>query len=280
MADLLAILLPDGMEGSISTVPGTFKPLAAEPGRIAKITDNLIRHAAHLVEIERSTGRMIALALEPEPFCLLETIEETVGYFEQHLFGRDACRRLVEISGLSEASAESALRRHLGVCYDVCHAAVEYEDPAGSIAALRIAGIEIPKLQLSAALRIPEVHAETASQLAPFDEPVYLHQAIERRGDGLVRYLDLKEALADLDQAIGNEWRVHFHVPVFLDKLEHFSTTQDFLKEILALHRAEPISQHLEVETYTWDVLPERYRDIDVSRAIARELDWVRKQLL
>jgi sugar phosphate isomerase/epimerase len=279
LADLLAVLVPDAMEGSVSTVPGTFKPLAAEPGRIDQVTDNLIRHAAHLVEVERDTGRMIALALEPEPYCFLETIEETVDYFEHHLFGQEARRRLVELCGLSEGLAEDALRRHLGVCYDVCHAAVEYEDPAGSIEALRAAGIAIPKLQLSAALRIPEVHGDTASQLAPFDEPVYLHQAIERRGDRLVRYLDLNDALAALDQAIGNEWRVHFHVPIFLDQLEHFSTTQNFLKEILALHRANPISTHLEVETYTWDVLPERYRGADVSAAIARELNWVRKRL-
>lgn len=279
MADLLAVILPDEMEGSISTVPGTFKPLAAEPGRIEKITENLIRHAVHLVEIERNTGRLIALALEPEPYCFLETIAETVNYFEQSLFGGDARRRMAELAGLSDATAEAALRRHLGVCYDVCHAAVEYEDPAGSVEALQAAGIEIPKLQLSAALRIPKVSAETADQLAPFDEPVYLHQAIERRGKSLIRYLDVNEALKALDEAIGNEWRVHFHVPIFLDKLEHFSTTQDFLKDILALHRTNPISHHLEVETYTWDVLPERYRGVEVSSAIARELDWVRAQL-
>lgn len=279
MADILAELLPDGMDGSISTVPGTFKPLASEPGMIERITDNLLRHVGKLIEVERNTGKMIALAIEPEPYCFLETIDETVDYFENHLFAPAAASRLAELIGLSEASAEEALRRHIGVCYDVCHAAVEYEDPAGSLSALRAAGISIPKLQLSAALRIPKVHEKTGEQLAPFDEPVYLHQAIERRGDELVRYLDVNEALNALDQAIGNEWRVHFHVPIFLDELEHFSTTQDFLQEILALHRANPISQHLEVETYTWDVLPERYRGVDVSTAIARELNWVRKEL-
>ena len=133
MADLLASLLPDGMEGSISTVPGTFKPLASEPGMVDGITDHLLHHVAKLVQIERSTGKTIALALEPEPCCFLETIEETVAYFENHLFAPDACRRLSGLTGLSSAAADAALRRHLGVCYDVCHAAVEYEDPAGSI---------------------------------------------------------------------------------------------------------------------------------------------------
>jgi len=279
MADVLAALLPDGMEGSISTVPGTFKPLATEPGMVDQITDQLIRHIGKLIDVERRTGSVIALAIEPEPYCFLETIDETVAFFEQHLFSKAACTRLADLAGLSKASAETALRRHLGVCYDVCHAAVEYEDPQGSVAALRAAGIRIPKLQLSSALRIPEMTSFLAEAIAPFAEPVYLHQAIERRGDELVRYLDLPEALQALDQAIGHEWRVHFHVPIFLAELEHFSTTQDFLKEILALHREEPISDHLEVETYTWDVLPERYRGVDVSTAIARELNWVRTEL-
>lgn len=279
MADLLAVILPEGMDGSISTVPGTFKPLASEPGVVERITDQLLRHTAKLVDIERTTGKTIALALEPEPCCFLETIEETVSYFAEHLFAPDACRRLSGLTGLSSSAADTALRRHLGVCYDVCHAAVEYEDPARSIHALNAAGIAIPKIQLSSALRIPEVTPDVVETLGPFAEPVYLHQVIERQASGLMRHLDLPDALATLDQALGREWRVHFHVPIFLDQLQHFSTTQDFLKEILALHRQQPISNHLEVETYTWDVLPERYRDVEVSSAIARELNWVKSEL-
>jgi hypothetical protein len=165
------------------------------------------------------------------------------------------------------------------VCYDVCHAAVEFEDPAGSLRALHAAGISVPKLQLSAALRIADVGPETAEQLRPFDEPVYLHQVVQRNGEELTRYLDLPDALATIDQSIGAEWRVHFHVPIFLAELKDFSTTQAFLREILALHRREPISAHLEVETYTWDVLPAHYRQVDVASAIARELTWVIEQL-
>jgi sugar phosphate isomerase/epimerase len=281
LADLLAELLPDEptLEGSVSTVPGTFKPLAEAPGAISEMARNLIRHAAHLVGIRERTGRTIALALEPEPCCFLETIDETVRFFEEHLFGATAVRQLSELTGLARADAEGALRRHLGVCYDVCHAAVEFEDPAGSLDALQAAGIGVPKLQLSAALRIAAVGPETAAQLRPFDEPVYLHQVIERRDGRLRRHLDLPQALAALGEAHGAEWRVHFHVPVFLSELTDFSTTQAFLGEILALHRQAPISAHLEVETYTWDVLPERYRQVEVARAIARELTWVIEQL-
>ena len=281
LADLLVELLPaDAMlEGSISTVPGTFKPLAEAPGATPEIARNLIRHVAHLVEIERTTGRTIALALEPEPYCFLETIDETVSFFGEHLFGGAAVDQLSEFTGLARGDAEAALRRHLGVCYDVCHAAVEFEDAAGSLAALHGAGIAIPKLQLSAALRIPEVGPATAAQLRPFDEPVYLHQVVQRRDGRLTRHLDLPDALAAIADSAGAEWRVHFHVPVFLAELEHFATTQAFLREILQLHRERPISNHLEVETYTWDVLPERYRRVDVASAIARELAWVIEQL-
>jgi hypothetical protein len=96
----------------------------------------------------------------------------------------------------------------------------------------------------------------------------------------VIRHLDLPQALASLDGAGGGaEWRVHFHVPIFLAELEHFFTTQPFLREILELHRAAPVSAHLEAETYSFDVLPERYRRVDVASAIARELAWVRERL-
>jgi hypothetical protein len=103
---------------------------------------------------------------------------------------------------------------------------------------------------------------------------------VVRRANGaLERYVDLPQALAEAASAEGSEWRVHFHVPIFLERMEHFDTTQAFLAEILRLHRENPISAHLEVETYTWDVLPEAYRKADLSAAIARELAWVKGQL-
>ncbi len=277
LADILVRLLPENVAGSISTVPGTFGAWAEN--RVEKITENLVRHAAHLAGLEEQTGHAVALALEPEPRCFLETIEETAAYFETGLYGELAVSLMSELTGLPRGRAADALRRHLGVCYDVCHAAVEFEDPRESLDVLRGKGIPIPKLQLSAALKIDRVSRESAEHLRPFDEPVYLHQVVAKNESGFVRYLDLPEALADLDRSMGSEWRIHFHVPIFLGEMEYFSTTQDFLREILALHRERPISEHLEVETYTWDVLPARYRDMPVSEGIARELKWVIDQL-
>jgi len=132
---------------------------------------------------------------------------------------------------------------------------------------------------LSSALRLAPATAEARASLAAFDEPVYLHQVVRRNQSGeLQRYTDINEAVS-LDDDVDAEWRVHFHVPVFLDAMEHFGTTQSVLAELLDAQANQSISPHLEVETYTWDVLPEAYRGVPVTDAIARELDWVRNRL-
>ncbi|MCX8226650.1 MAG: sugar phosphate isomerase, partial [Sulfitobacter sp.] len=146
--------------------------------------------------------------------------------------------------------------------------------------ALRTAGIPIHKLQLSAALRLPNIGPAQRKALASFNEPTYLHQVIRRTAQGLIFHVDLPEALALGDLTDGEEWRVHFHVPVFLDDLGAFSSTRDFLEEILALHKADPISPHLEIETYTWDVLPDAVRGATVDKDIVREMQWVLERLI
>jgi sugar phosphate isomerase/epimerase len=282
MADQLAALLPadPALDGSISTVPATFRPIGTAAGALDQISENLLQHAAHLVEVKARTGRTITIALEPEPMCYLETSGELISFMQERIFSRAATQRFSQISGIAAARAEAALRRHVGICYDVCHAAIEFEGPADSIAQLRRAGIGIFKLQLSAALKEPRVDAATVARLSRFDEGVYLHQVVERRGDGsLVRYLDLAPAFEKINRAYGSEWRVHCHVPVFMDKLPELETTQDFLRAILALHGQSAISPHLEVETYTFDVLPEELRRVDVATAVARELAWVKDRL-
>ncbi len=283
LADLLLALLPPdpALEGSISTVPGAFKPWATTAAARERISELLLRHVAHLATIRARSGRTIVLALEPEPCCLLETADEVVAFFENHVFTSTAPGRLMSLTGLSKAAAEAALRRHLGVCLDLCHAAVEFEEPHDCLALLRAAGIHIAKVQISAGLRIPVVSPESAQRLRPFAEGVYLHQVVERDGNRrLRRYVDLPEALDQLSRSDEpREWRVHFHVPIFHDDLGPFSSTQPFIREMLALHRVEPIAPHLEVETYTWDVLPEHYRGEPVENAIVRELNWVRTQL-
>jgi len=277
LADILARLLPQGQVGTISTVPGTFKPWAND--NLGVISSNLVSHVAHLIDIERNTGKTISLALEPEPYCFLETIQETVDYFSAHLFSERAVNQLIAECGVNAEQAGVALRKHLSVCYDVCHAAVEFEDPKQSVEQLRSHGIGIGKLQLSSALRIAALDADSLAAIRGFDEPVYLHQVVQKHGGKLSRFDDIPKAVAQADGAMGSEWRCHFHVPVFLEQLEAFGTTQRFLADILALHRKQPISEHLEVETYTWDVLPPNLRGLPLDAAIGRELAWVLDQL-
>jgi sugar phosphate isomerase/epimerase len=280
LAELLAALLPEGVRGSISTVPGAFRQAIRSAKDEQRIASQLARHVAHLIDVERRTGRVIRTALEPEPCCLIETLAEAVQFFENRQLSRQTRELLAREADLKVRAADAALRKHLGVCLDLCHAAVEFEDLAGAARALKAAGIAVPKVQISAGLRLARVSERDIERLRPFDDAVYLHQVIERSAAGLRRYTDLAEAFAAFDPGAGPcEWRVHFHVPIFLERMDAFETTREFIEEALRAHREEPITDHFEVETYTFEVLPPEYRDADVITQISRELTWAAKQL-
>lgn len=310
LADTLVKLNPPDNYGSISTLPGTYKDWIM-PGTEKRISQNLIQAVAHCVKLKQKTGVTIALALEPEPCCLLETCNESIDFFKKYLFAGNAIESLARQTGLNTSNATAAMHTHIGICYDVCHSAVEFENPAHAIARLQSAGIDIIKIQLSSALEIPSANEASVRQLSRFDEPVYLHQVVEQRGTSLTRYNDMNAAITSLRYRMESRstidpslqlamsgdfgsaatpffkpidepeptWRVHFHVPVFIENTEHFSTTQANLSHVLQLQKMSGFCRHLEVETYTWDVLPEAYRTESVSQAIAREVDWVRKRL-
>src|SRR5207248_3290737 len=142
----------------------------------------------------------------------------------------------------------------------------------------KAAGINVFKFQISSALRLRFTESSTMQALRPFAESTYLHQVVENDGSSLRRYVDLPNAFESLDRhgPGPKEWRVHFHVPIFLSESESgLSTTQNYLSELLGILRSDQVCPYLEVETYTWDVLPESYRTADISTAIARELSWV-----
>ena len=283
LARLLATLLSDrpDIEGSVSTVPGAFRVNVTSPADVAAIAGGILRHAAELVSIRARTGVTVTLAIEPEPACFIETVAEAAAFFTQHLFdpalvahaGRDAH---VDLS-------VDDVRRHVGVCFDACHAAVEFEDPSDAFGLLRTAGVRVCKVQVSSALRMMRRDDDgMRAALGPFADDTYLHQVVERCGDRFVRYTDLPEALASThapESGDGCEWRIHFHVPIFLAAMQGFDTTQPYLASVLAALKREPICPYLEIETYTWDVLPPEYRTGDVCTAIARELQWARAQL-
>ncbi|MBY0432310.1 MAG: metabolite traffic protein EboE [Rhodospirillales bacterium] len=282
LARLLADLLEDEpatLEGSISTVPGGYKAhLAGNAGAAGIIAETLLNHAATLVGLARETGRTITLALEPEPGCLLETISEAVAFFEGHLFSTPAVSRFAERMGLNRAAAEEALRRHLGLCLDACHLAVAYDDPGKALDRLAGAGIRIAKAQLSAGLHVPCADAAARAALKPYAEGIYLHQVSARRANNsLARFADLPDALADADQ--GAEWRIHVHVPIWAERCGFFHSTRDVLAALLKRQRERPFTNHLEVETYTWDVLPAEARGDSLTDSLARELTWALQHL-
>ena len=285
LAKILATLLPDGMTGGISTLPLSYKPWHSDSQQLEEVyensTERIVRMAAALARIEQKTGKLLHLDIEPEPDGLIENAAEMVDFFEQWLIPVGS--RLLMEQGFN--APEEVLRRHIQVCYDTCHFAVEYEDPVRAIAQFKAANIRIGKLQLSSAIKVPLAAFATAhnradlrSRLAPFAESTYLHQVIERHSDGhLQRYRDLSAALPHLAETTAQEWRTHFHVPIFLSAYQALSSTQDHIIETLAL-LPETNCQHLEIETYTWDVLPANLA-LDVLGAIEREYRWVLETL-
>jgi hypothetical protein len=286
LARVLAAVLPAGQTGSISTVPGCFRPRGEIPHARAVIAHNLVRAVADLVGIDRAQDRRIVLALEPEPHALLETSQEAVAFFERDIWNAESVAWLAAELRVDRPNAERLLRQHLGVCLDACHASVEFERPLAALRRLRQAGIAVPKLQISAGLRIARADPEILAHLGAFAEDTYLHQVIVRSPSPeqalgkLDRFVDLPDALARAsDLPAGAEWRVHFHVPVFETSLGPFSSTGDELGELLREAAPDELPEHLEVETYTFGVLPERYRRLSLPDALARELAWTRQQL-
>jgi sugar phosphate isomerase/epimerase len=264
-ATVLATLLPDGLEGSISTLPLGFREFRNPPDFRDACAAQLVECARQLAAIRESTGKLIRLAIEPEPFCVIETTPEAIDWF--HKLWREADHR-----GLADA-----VRTHLGLCYDVCHQAVEFEDVAESIRALDREGVRINKVHASCALQLddPRNNAEGRDALKRFVEIRYLHQTIAVTPAGRqARAVDLTRELIDApgdDFLSAPSWRVHFHVPVDAERIGGLSTTRPALREALAAVEALDYAPHLEVETYTWDVLPGA-RPADLVQGLAREL--------
>jgi hypothetical protein len=261
--DLLAQLLPAGVEGSVSTVPGSFKEFIKTEEQRRAMRDNLFQCVQHIDRRNQESGRILHLGLEPEPLGVLETTAETVEFFGRL---RD------------EHPGDSRLESCLGVNYDTCHLSVEYEEPPEALARLRRHQIKISKLHLSSALKVrPTVGVRAA--LAEFADDVYLHQVVAREAGGkLTRHRDLDVALSA--QAAAEEWRIHFHIPLHCPATDWFEPTTDHLLGVFDVLKAEPgLCSHLEMETYTWEVMPLALKSRDVVDQLAAEYDWCLAQL-
>ncbi|MEX2602261.1 MAG: metabolite traffic protein EboE [Balneolaceae bacterium] len=295
---ILSGLLPQDVDGGISTSPLSYKYwMSDEVEREETFREsarNLAICAFEMANIHNDQGKELHLDIEPEPDCLLENSRETIDYFQRFLLPVGSTYLKKEF-GISPDEGERILREHIRVCYDTCHFAVEYENPEEAVSSLINAGIKIGKVQISAALRVPKPNTEEerkriAERLQTFAEPVYLHQVIERRKDGSLRqFRDLPQALPHFGEEEMEEWRIHFHVPIFTDRYEEggkerdaiggeiISTQRDILASLPVLLR-QTSCRHYEVETYTWEVLPPSLKG-DLSESIYRELRWASEQL-
>jgi hypothetical protein len=268
--DLLAQLLPAGIEGSVSTVPGSFKEFIHSHEQEKIIHENLFRCVEHISRISEKSKRKLHLGLEPEPLCLLENSAETISFFEQLRAKHKKDPRLDEL---------------LGITYDTCHFAVEFEEPQNAIARLRQHGIKISKIHLSSALKTkpaPEVRVA----LAKFADDVYLHQVVTRDETGTIQfYRDLPDALADFSKLkntnlLPSEWRIHFHVPLHAPAAPPFENTNDHLLGVLDLLAENPtLCSHLEMETYTWEVLPTELKNRSGVEQLVAEYNWTLARL-
>ncbi|MBO9675398.1 MAG: metabolite traffic protein EboE [Sphingobacteriaceae bacterium] len=274
LANILSQLLPGDMDGGISTSPLSYKPwftdAAARENATNEATANILKVAEGLHAIQQQTGKLIHLDIEPEPDGFLESGPEFINWYENVL--------------LPASNNEALIKNHIYLCYDVCHFAIGYEPHTAIINELKSKGIKIGKIQISAALKakLPVSTPERTAvleQLSRFDEPTYLHQVIARKNDGtLLQYPDLAEALAAAEDLSVEEWRAHFHVPIFVEDMGLIQSTQSDITEVLNLQKESPFTAHLEVETYTWEVLPTALK-APLNDSIIRELAWVKTLL-
>lgn len=279
---ILSQLLPEDMDGGVSTSPISYRFWHnGDASGVVKQTacENMMQVVIELNKIFRQTGKVLHLDIEPEPDGVLETSEEFVRFFEDYLLGQGIAY-LTSTAGLDRVEAEEAIRRHLQLCYDVCHFAVGFEKADDVLNRMEKAGIGIGRIQISAAMSSGPadrmgMKSRIMEELKQFDEPVYLHQAVVRQSDGaLKRYKDLQPALSGWSDFPDSELRTHFHVPVFTADYGTLLSTQKDIVDVLSLWKRRNFTNHLEVETYTWDVLPGDMRS-GIVESIVRELNWV-----
>ncbi|MCL6754583.1 metabolite traffic protein EboE [Nostoc sp. CCCryo 231-06] len=287
LVQILATLLPEGLDGGISTLPLSYKPWwekdqATFDTVMKKSCLNIASVVVEMIRICEQTGKILHIDLEPEPDGLIENTSEVIDFYQNWLLPIGG-NYLSEKLNIEQSLAETKLLEHVRVCYDTCHFSVEYEEPQSVFALFHSAGIKIGKIQISAAIKVKipadvEKRSLIVERLRPFAESTYLHQVIERRIDGtLHHYPDLITALPHLEQSLAEEWRTHFHVPIFIHDYQILQSTQDDIATVLHLLNTNNACSHLEIETYTWDVLPAEMK-IDLLTSIQREYEWVLKE--
>lgn len=280
---ILSSLVPEGMDGGISTSPLSYRHWFKTPETLKEATEkatlNIIEVIKLLASIKNEQGQLLHLDIEPEPDGILETGREFIDWFERSLLPI-GIPVIANTFNKSLEEAESIIKQHICLCYDVCHFAIGYENHKAVLAELEQKHIRVGKIQISAALkatldRPDEQKQQIRENFGTFNEPTYLHQVVALQNDNTVkRYKDLPEALGDFDHEQTKEWRAHFHVPISVRDIGLLQSTQSDIVTVLELQKANPFTSHLEVETYTWEVLPEQLK-LPIAQSISNELNWV-----
>ncbi|SNR39038.1 hypothetical protein SAMN04488009_1306 [Maribacter sedimenticola] len=278
----LSVLLPNGLNGGISTSPITYKYWHKTTKETVKAFEigakHMIQVADYLLELEKTTGKYMHLDIEPEPDGLLENSDEVLHFFSTYLLPIGIPFFKAKL-GLSDAEAALLIKRYITVCYDICHFSLAYEEPKDTFSKFRNQQIRIGKIQVSAALKIlfdGQNNEAIWSELSKFNEPTYLHQVTEKIDDRVKTYSDLPEVLDKREEH--QELRAHYHVPLFLETYGALYSTQDHILKALDYISDNPVTEHLEIETYTWDVLPQDLKQ-DLSVSIIREIEWLKSRL-
>lgn len=280
MFGLLAKLLPENLsEGGISTSPLSYrfwwKTTDTLEEATRKATQNMISVVESLVELKATTGKTLHLDIEPEPDGILENSEEYLDWYNNYLLPMGI--EQLASKGFSAEQAIDAIKTHIQLCYDVCHFAVGFEHPQAVIDKLDAQGLKVGKIQISSALKVDfsSDAAEKLKVIAQYNEPTYLHQVVAQKKDGsFVKFPDLTEAIAGFDENILS-WRVHFHVPLFIENYGMLASTRSDIVDTINVHKEKSFTNHLEIETYTWGVLPTEFQ-APLNESIIREINWVK----
>ncbi|MBQ4914536.1 metabolite traffic protein EboE [Maribacter sp. MMG018] len=278
----LASLIPFGLNGGISTSPVSYKYWHKtdedKHKAFKKGAEHMVLVAQQLFELEKSTGTYLHLDIEPEPDGLLENSDEVLSFYKEYLVPAGEVLLQNQL-GLNSKEIEKLVKRYITVCYDICHFSLAYEEPEDTFAKFKNSNIVVGKIQVSAALKIL-FNASNSNDiwhiLEKFNEPTYLHQVTEKVGALVKTYNDLPVVLDQKGDF--EELRAHFHVPIFLEEFGALHSTQDHILKTLQYLKTDPISEHLEIETYTWDVLPKDLKE-DLTVSIIREIKWLKDRM-
>tara|TARA_R110002049_G_scaffold309155_1_gene517697 strand:+ start:12883 stop:14079 length:1197 start_codon:yes stop_codon:yes gene_type:complete len=280
--DQLQLLLPEGVSGGISTSPISYKHWFKSDESITnaftKGAEHLSEIAIQLYDIEQHSGKYMHLDIEPEPDGLIENTKEFLDFYNDYLIPVAESILTLKLK-LDKAEAAHIIKRYITLCYDVCHFSLAFEDPKYTFEATKKEGITVGKIQVSAALKIlfeKGQEKDIWNSLERFDESTYLHQVTEKTDGKVTVYNDLPVVLRE--KKSHKELRAHFHVPIFLEKFDNLYSTQDQILKTLEYLKTDVVSTHLEVETYTWDVLPQTLKQ-DIAQSILRELKWLKDKL-